>query len=170
MLTVKLSPTPIKVYEVIHAFDPGGTTGYARIRVRNDTFALTRIREFPNFQWVETIINSMDPEKECIVCEDFFARQYGACLIPVEVIGVIKFLAVKRGIKVFFQKPYIQNRKDGSTPVKGWYPIITKIGSHAESATAHGVHFAVEMVGRKLWPLTADIKKLKSNRAKMLYA
>lgn len=132
-----------KTVESFFAFDPGGTTGFAHCKVDRSTNTLIVVEhsEFPNWTRLESLL-ARKKEGHVVVYETFTNLTTDANLIPVEVIGVLKYLTNKKGIFRFPQKP--NERKC----IEKIYPaVMQKISSHSGDAVKHAIYFAVFRLG-----------------------
>jgi hypothetical protein len=153
----------LKEYNDILAYDPGGTTGFARIRVSRErnTMEVYEIGEFHTTALLRVQLSSLNNKKTLVVYESIVISTRVATQqtvkIPIEVIGVINFLCDEYKIIRFDQKPAERLSSEA------WYPNIHNIPSHSGSATRHGVVFArSKMIPRseKFPKLLFDMKQL----------
>ncbi len=140
-------------------FDPGGTTGYAKLNCYYETNSLvvTEIGEFQTWEKVEELIKyAWSRPHVGIVYEGFRLRVISAVLIPVEVIGVIRFLCLKLKVPHFEQLPHERKLVDT------WYQSnMAHFPSHYGSAVRHGIFFAVKnLFNNSLPKLGYSISKL----------
>ena len=131
------------------AYDPGGHTGFAKCKVHlnESLLEIIEVGEFPIWHNIESQLARRDKDSFVVVYESFHLRMIEANLIPVEVIGVIKFLTDKKSILRYPQKP--ADRKS----IEKIYPdLMNVITSHGADAVKHAVYFAM---------FTMKIKNLK---------
>lgn len=97
---------------LILSLDPGGTTGYALLGVKEDEGALVyrsgqikdSLKGFLDFHW--DVLEDMPITK--IICESFTLREgiYGADLSPVYIIGALE--ALYPTIEIVYQEPKLK--------------------------------------------------------------
>jgi len=156
----------LKDYNDILAYDPGGTTGFSRIRVSRErnSMEVYEIGEFHTTALLRKHLSELNNRKTLVVYESIVISTRVATQqtvkIPIEVIGVINFLCDEYKIIRFDQKP--AERLVSET----WYPKLHNIPSHSGSATRHGVVFARSKmipVSEKFPKLIFDTKELNRN-------
>jgi hypothetical protein len=152
---------PVLDFEEVLVYDPGGTTGFARLRVNKAQKLITviEIGEFNTWEKVFDHVKEINDLKKhsctCVVYEGFTCRTLAANLIPVEVIGVIRALCSNSCIHHYKQEPHER------LAVEKWYPNIYKFPSHYGSAVRHGVHFCVSrLFDKRIVKLEWDMKML----------
>lgn len=164
-------------FEVVYVYDPGGTTGYARIRIdyETETIVIEEVGEFTTWtllrqHLMEIKTRNLHTDEACVVYESFTVRQLNVNVLPVEVIGVIKFLCLEYQIHSFAQEPMHQSIKkstfspNGVPPVLAWFPKLSVFDSHHASAVRHGIYFITTALAKnKLWKLEFDYKSLMEN-------
>ena len=154
-------PTNHDKIERIYAFDPGGTTGYCvisidRARVR---ILIEEIGEFTTWSRLrELMVWKLNKEKEAVVYEGFRVRTLDANLIPVEVIGVLRYLCCENKIMHFEQMPAER------VITEKWFPaLVSDFPSHYGSAVRHGIFFCTKhLLKGKLPTLVYNLKELKN--------
>lgn len=169
MSIVKLN---LDKFDYIYAYDPGGMTGFCKVYIdrARKVLRILEIAEFQTWDKLEEHIHSLNKENTLIVFESFTIRTMAVHLIPVEVIGVLRFLANKHGVLHFTQPPAAQGAR-GSDKVNGnrespivekWYPQLKVFSSHHGSATRHAIFFCINNITNKtLWEIEFDYPKLK---------
>jgi len=156
---------PIPKFEVVHAYDPGGTTGYARVRIdyKRGAIDVEQVGMFRTWSLLDDHFKKIDNQRECVVYEEFQLRTVAANLIPVEVIGVLKYLCYNvYRIQNYKQPAYIQNGGKSGTPVEKWYPVLKKFSSHPASALKHAVYFSTAKL------CSQQIQKLNCNHGELM--
>ena len=122
------------------AYDPGGHTGFAKCSVnqKESLLIIDEVGEFPCWRELESQLARKDKDSFVVVYESFHLRIIEANLVPVEVIGVIKFLTDKKEILRYPQKP--ADRKS----IEKIYPdLMQVVTSHGADAVKHAVYFAM---------------------------
>jgi len=134
----------LKQFNELLIYDPGGTTGYARIRLDREGNSITIFEagEFANYVLAEDHLNKLNKENTIFLYESIVINtRYPTpqeVRIPIEMIGVLKYLCTKLKITYFEQDP--ARRKAAEL----WYPKIHSLTSHHGSACRHGIVFAVD--------------------------
>jgi len=124
---------------MILSLDPGEQTGYIVGCAVDEGYGVTIAGQFPLWHMVESLIDSYKPS--AIVYESFrlypqAARAKSWSSFPtVEVIGVVKYLAEKYGIKLVAQPASIKKNVALKRHVVG----VT--GPHARDALRHLIYF-----------------------------
>lgn len=126
--------------EEFFAYDPGGTTGYAKCKVdrQNGILNIYEVGEFPNWSQLEAHLKGKTPDKFAVVYESFHLISSSAVLVPVEVIGVLRFLTDKKSILRYPQKP--TERKSAE---KIYPDVFQTVVSHGADAVKHAIVFAL---------------------------
>lgn len=172
---------PVEEFKELWCYDPGGTTGFARLLINKEEKRIKileiknrrnwqeiendvlEIKELNNLEYVyayekdgikQTRTNHKTINHACVVYEGFQLHKNsptnGIQLIPVEVIGVLRFLCGKHYVHSFMQMPH--ERLIGKAPDKVtdiidlWYPSLLNFPSHYGSALRHGVVFATKHI------------------------
>jgi hypothetical protein len=167
----KLGIVDYSQFKTLHCFDPGGTTGYAKLTIEHAQ-ALVRIdalHEFHAWSKLDEILNEdFDRKNSLVIYENFTTRTLAAHLIPVEVIGVLKYLCGKHQIFNIEQSPQCQgptwvNNVKGAPAVVRKYPELNIFTSHFSSALRHGIYFVGDkMFKTKKLSFDYDFHKLMS--------
>lgn len=156
-ITISLDK-PVADFQELWCYDPGATTGFALCKVNKSDRIITldQIGERNIWNGIENdilAIKAINTDRgrpyACVVYEDFTLHQgsptNGIVLIPVQVIGVIRFLCYKHFVPCFSQMPYERFiGKERDKIIEKRYPPLQYIHSHYGSATRHGVMFATK--------------------------
>lgn len=166
MINLNLNKAKLKYDELI-VYDPGGTTGFARFKIDyiNKIIRVIEIGQFPTWSLLRAhveYIRSRELGSIAVVYESFTVRTLNAVCIPLEIIGIIRFLCLENEIHHFPQQP-----SDRLISEK-WFPNnMPHFPSHSGSAVRHGIFFAVKhLFNSELPKLSYDIKELKNNEIK----
>jgi hypothetical protein len=153
-------------FDDLLVYDPGGTTGYARIKVeraRNEIH-LYEVGEFHLHSRMKEHISKLDNQRSVLLYESIVINTRfptpQEVRLPIEIIGITKFLCCEYGVLHFEQAPAVRNAAES------WYPKLREIYSHLGSATRHGVVFACEKLmprSDKFPELIYDKKLLMAN-------
>lgn len=152
----------IQAFEEFIAYDPGGTTGYARLtcNVKEKVICITQLGQFnTTTKFKEHLIDSpFRHDKFAVIYESFQLRTIEANLIPVKVIGALEWICTHNQIHAFSQTPserYAAER---------WYKRdMDKFNSHAGSAVRHGVTFITKNIIKNPAVLIYNYKDLMAN-------
>lgn len=159
MLNFKVGYDNSEIDKII-AYDPGGTTGFARIYIdrARERVVIEEIGEFQTWDKFEEHLSNVD-DNTLVVYEDFALISLRVNLIPVEVIGVLRYLCCAK----FFVRHYAQMPRERIASEK-WYPELDKFTSHYGSAVRHGIAFVVGKLIKSRWKLEYDLSKLFPKR------
>ena len=138
-------------YTRVYCYDPGGTTGFALLDLDHvkRTITVKELGEFSTWANITTHSEAIKPN-ECFLYEDFKLRIITANLIPVEVIGVIRYICGVKGLPMFKQMPH-----ERKVAVE-WYKELNSIdnSTHWFSALSHGIVFVNKSFsGKDKWTL-----------------
>ena len=165
-MSLLLKPKPNSNIELAWVYDPGGTTGYARVRIDQPTrvMTITEIGEFQTWKHIEKHIldaeayNVNKSNSACVVLEDFVPRIATlSIMFPIEVIGVIRFLCLKHDVPYFKQNPHEREAADK------WIKSINCFQSHHGSAIRHAVVFVYKLLGNQIPTVNFDKQLLYKN-------
>lgn len=147
----------LETIDTLYCYDPGGTTGHARVHIdkQQKLVTVTDLGEFQTWSKLEDHFNELDKERTAVIYEGFRLRTIAANLIPVEVIGVIREKCLAKQIFHYEQLP------GERYAVEKWYPQTLKVTSHHGSAMRHGIFFAIKHIAKGvIWELHLDYPKL----------
>lgn len=152
--------------EEFFAYDPGGTTGYAKCKVerQNGVLNIYEVGEFPNWAQFEAHLKGKSSEKFAVIYESFHLISSSAVLIPVEVIGVLKFLTDKKSILRYPQKP-----SERKVAEKIYPEVFQTVSSHGADAVKHAIVFAVFKLGLKNMKVRINGNKKKFHSIGILF-
>lgn len=94
---------------LIQAYDPGELTGFCQFRIVDNTPVLVNSKEFRTWTELDQWIH---PDVDYLIYESFTIRTMAVNPIPLEVIGVIKYLCKKSGINPIPQTPVQRTHAD----------------------------------------------------------
>lgn len=163
MIEIELNKQPNNKFEELICLDPGGKTGYARLKIDyvNKAIHVVEIGEFQTWRDLHKLTEYARActYSVCVVYEGFQVMTLAANLIPVEVIGVIRYLCLNKDVWHFMQMPH--ERK----VVDRWFASQMKdFPSHYGSAIRHGIFFAVKnLFGSQLPKLVYNRNELMKN-------
>ena len=132
---------------MIVAFDPGETTGWARLDPVSLEFRSGQLPWYSAWYWFNDTLSANPAYIQQVVCEDFIytaeTAKKSRQTWSTEGIGVVRFLCQYYGLPLTIQSP--SSAKSFATDKKlkriGWY-TPTK-GGHANDAARHLMVFAV---------------------------
>lgn len=132
----------------VQAFDPGGTTGFIELLVSFDEpVKILRHDEFKTFTKVNEYMEKSNDTNLIVIYETFHILTMYANPIPLEVIGVIKYLSILKGITLYPQTPDTRHFAGKR------YPRETRnIKSHTESALLHSMTYCYFKLGINKFP------------------
>ncbi len=138
---------PIKLLSV----DPGVTSGYAIIEIRNEDFKVIKYGEFRYLDSTHFQILKAIRAFDLVVIEDFVVRQslIGDRLITVRVIGSIETAVVQGGREVLFQQPSHKSTCPDGMLVRLNLFNITK-SPHIRDAFRHAVVAYIRIAKKRL--------------------
>jgi len=129
---------------IVLAFDPGETTGYAVAdldTIQDNCPKIISWGEFPNWKQVDSLIRTVVPR--LIIYEKFILYPGKAKalsfneMIPAQVVGVIRFLAEKENIAIVGQTA--REGKGHKIPED----LFKKVDAHMRDAMSHIKYYAM---------------------------
>lgn len=132
-----IRPTTQKNFDlnlVVKAFDPGGTTGFCMLTIKDYEVSSILLDEFKTSVKVEEYLDYPIPEnyKQIIIYESFLLYTLDAKLPSVEVIGVLKHEARKRKLVLHPKTPQSRILAKKKFPLQ-----VAKVPSHSGDALSH---------------------------------
>ncbi len=131
--------------KVIHAFDPGETTGYCKMSYWFPTQGVIpidiEIKQFPDMSMVDILLPwpstpTLVDEEHIVVIENFTPGSINVNFTPLRVIGAIEMVCKQRGIDYRFQMPSDRNWVD-----KRYRERFEGIRSHGGDAFRHALTY-----------------------------
>lgn len=139
----------------VQSYDPGGTTGFVEMLFSFDEpVKLLRHDEFNTWTKLDQLMIKDEDTSLIVVYETFHVLTLSANPIPLEVIGVLKYLARQRNIITVPQTP------DTRLFAKRRFPMQVKdFNSHTESALLHCLSYAYNKLSINHVPVFNRIPK-----------
>jgi len=126
--------------ETVLAFDPGGTTGFALMVPEKKRIVVLKTGEFPDWRMVPDLVNGVGfPKPTAVVYELFNVKRLDVPTIPMETIGVIRYVAELAGLPIKGQPPSMRKSIDAM-----YGSDIDWARSHAGSAVRHGAVYCIQ--------------------------
>lgn len=136
---------------IFYGFDPGGTTGYCKVEIRERIFRPLSVEELSfdqTLEWCESIIEIGTLEPSMIVCEDYIINpkvqnysHQGDRGVPMQLIGALKLTALATGMDLFLSPN--TNKPAGYGYLGGQYKRGSQ-GRHIQDSLAHVMWYAVQ--------------------------
>lgn len=140
---MKVQSVNFNLIDEFISYDPGGTTGYAKCKIirqpnKRPLLVIREYGEFPTYKNIRRHLTRVNFMSFAVVYESFSAKVLPVINAPIEVIGVIKFLAGEKKLITFGQPPTAKRIMERAFP-----ELAKKLVSHHGDAIRHAIYFAV---------------------------